>query len=353
MTLQEFKKSDQAMSAGDLSTDRSINLPQRKYPIFKGQYEIIQSLGNGNTAKVYLARHIFDPTNKIAIKILRDEFLKGNDSANTKLVEQEIQILSALHHKNIVKLIDYGSDGQIVKCSGRVLSNLVYIALEYVDGGLMFDLCKTGGAMGEDVGRFLFRQLVKSIKYMHSRNVVHRDLKIENILYDDSMNIKVADFGFSTYKNVSKLKSYRGTMTYMAPEIKQGKQYDGRQADIFSAGVILFIIVQGLFPFREAKKEEFFYNLLLSDPDRYFQKVKGENLSDEFKDLIVKMLSFKGKDRPTIPEIEEHPWFTKAFDKEATRQKLFDILNGSKTISEESCANEAEFITKAPPAGHF
>lgn len=213
----------------------------------------MKSLGNGNTAKVYLARHIFDPTKKIAIKILRDEFLKGNNNTNTKLVEQEIQILSALHHKNIVKLIDYGSDGQIVKCSGRVLSNLVYITLEYVEGGLMFDLCKQGGAMGEDVGRFFLRQLVSSMKYMHQRGVVHRDMKIENILYDEQMNLKVADFGFSTYKNVKKLKSYRGTMTYMAPEIKLGKQYDGRSTDIFSVGVILFIIVQGLFPFREAK----------------------------------------------------------------------------------------------------
>lgn len=260
----------------------------------------MKSLGNGNTAKVYLARHIFDPTKKIAIKILRDEFLKGNNNTNTKLVEQEIQILSALHHRNIVKLIDYGSDGQIVKCSGRVLSNLVYIALEYVEGGLMFDLCKQGGAMGEDVGRFFLRQLVSSMKYMHQRGVVHRDMKIENILYDEQMNLKVADFGFSTYKNVKKLKSYRGTMTYMAPEIKLGKQYDGRSTDIFSIGVILFIIVQGLFPFREAKLDEFFYNLLLNDPEKYFQKVKGENLSDEFKDLIVRMLAFNGKDRPTL-----------------------------------------------------
>ena len=114
-----------------------------------------------------------------------------------------------------------------MKCSGRVLTNLVYIALEYVDGGLMFDLCKTGGTMGEDVGRFLFRQLIKSIKYMHSRNVVHRDLKIENILYDARMNIKGADFDFSTNKNVSRLRSYRGTMTYMEPEIKLCKNYDG------------------------------------------------------------------------------------------------------------------------------
>lgn len=205
----------------------------------------------------------------------------------------------------------------------------------------MFDLCKTGGAMGEDIGRFLLKQLIKSMKYLHSRNVVHRDLKIENILYDEQMNIKVADFGFATYKNIKKLKSYRGTMTYMAPEIKLGKQYDGRQTDIFSAGVILFIIVQGLFPFREAKQDEFFYNLLLTDPVKYFQKVKGENLSEEFKDLVVRMLSFNGKDRPTIEQIEKHPWYTQTFDKELTRQKLQDLILGSKTTSEESCDNMA------------
>jgi serine/threonine protein kinase len=158
-----------------------------RFPIFKNEYEIIKSLGNGNTAKVYLARHLADPTKKIALKILRDEFLKGNNNTNTQLVEQEIQILSALNHENIVRLVDYGSDGQILKCSGRMLTNLVYIALEYVEGGLMFDLCKSGGAMGEDAGRFLFRQLVESMKYMHSRQVVHRDLKIENILYDEDL----------------------------------------------------------------------------------------------------------------------------------------------------------------------
>ena len=91
---------------------------------------------------------------------------------------------------------------------------------------------------------------------------MHRDIKIENILYTDEMQLKVADFGFSTYKNINRLSSYRGTMTYMAPEIKEERQYDGRQADVFSAGVVLFIMVQGLFPFKEARTTEFFYNLL-------------------------------------------------------------------------------------------
>jgi len=92
--------------------------------------------------------------------------------------------------------------------------------------------------------------------------VAHRDLKLENILIDNDLNLKVADFGFATYKHFSKLKSYRGTKTYMAPEIKEGKTYDGRQIDIFSVGVILFIIVLGIFPFQEAKPDDYYYKYL-------------------------------------------------------------------------------------------
>jgi len=114
------------------------------------------------------------------------------------------------------------------------------------------------------------------LSYMHGKGVVHRDLKLENILVDDQMNLKVADFGFATFRKIDRLKSYRGTMTYMAPEIKEGKTYDGKQIDMFSTAVILFIIVQGIFPFKEAKKDEFFYNLLMKgDYDTYWKKTGG------------------------------------------------------------------------------
>jgi|TARA_B110000305_G_C19327000_1_gene581960 serine/threonine protein kinase len=147
------------------------------------------------------------------------------------------------------------------------------------------------------------------LEYMHGKGVVHRDLKLENILVDDQMNLKVADFGFATFRKVHNLKSYRGTMTYMAPEIKEGKTYDGMKIDMFSTGVILFIIVQGIFPFKEAKKDEFFYNLLLKqDYETYWKKTGGQGLSQEFKDLIIALFSYEGSSRPDIAAIRAHPW---------------------------------------------
>lgn len=151
----------------------------------------------------------------------------------------------------------------------------------------------------------------------------------------------MADFGFATYKKINKLKSYRGTMTYMAPEIKEGKQYDGRQIDIFSTGVILFIIVQGIFPFKEAKKDEYFYNLILNGKlDTYWKKVGGQNLSPEFKDLILKMFSYDGSKRPTIEELKAHPWIKKPFSVKMTRASIMDKLQEKRSEKQSHSTKE-------------
>ena len=180
------------------------------------------------------------------------------------------------------------------------------------------------GAMGEDAGRFFAHQMLDTMDYMHSNRVAHRDLKLENILIDDNLNLKVADFGFACYKNIDNLKSYRGTFTYMAPEIKEGKAYNGTQVDLFSFGVILFIIVQGIFPFKEARTNEYFYNLLSTGQhDLYFNKTNATDLSVEFKDLIIALFSHDASKRPTISQIRQHPWLNQpGFNMEQTRKVL-------------------------------
>ena len=199
---------------------------KQQHPIFNSKYEILKSLGEGNTSKVYLARCLVNPLNHVAVKILKDEFLR-RDNDSILSVHNEITILKNLDHSGIIRMVDYGDAGQVLKPSGRIIDNLVFIIMEFVQGGLLFDLCQTMGAMGEDAGRFFLLQMVESMEYMHSRRVVHRDLKLENILIDEQLNLKIADFGFACYKSIDCLKSYRGTMTYMAPEIKEGKTYKG------------------------------------------------------------------------------------------------------------------------------
>jgi serine/threonine protein kinase len=126
------------------------------------------------------------------------------------------------------------------------------------------------------------------------------------------MTLKVADFGYAAHGNTDSLKSYRGTFTYMAPEIKEGgRLYDGKRADLFSAGVVLFILVRGIFPFKEARKEEYFYSLLCQGKlAEYWSKVESEYLSSDFKNLIERLLSYDPMQRPTLEEIRAHPWMT-------------------------------------------
>lgn len=159
----------------------------------------------------------------------------------------------------------------------------------------------------------MFKQMISAVEHMHSRNIAHRDIKLENILVDSrDMTLKVADFGYAS-QGTEQLRSYRGTFTYMAPEIKEGRVYDGAKADLFSVGVVLFILVRGIFPFKEARKEEYFYNLLCQkNYTEYWSKVESTHLSEEFRELLQRLLAYDPSERPSIAEIKAHPWMTKS-----------------------------------------
>lgn len=187
--------------------------------------------------------------------------------------------------------------------------------LEYVTGGDFYDTVQDLEGMGEKSGRYFMNQLVDMMSYLKKKNVAHRDLKLENILIDENLQLKVSDFGFSTYKNVETLDTYLGTKTYMAPEIIELKEYDGFKADVFSLGVILFIMIQGTFPFSQAKADEYYFKYLVKgQTEKYFNKVGATNLSDNLKDLLIKMFSYNPANRPSIEEIKEHPWMQEKFD---------------------------------------
>lgn len=182
---------------------------------------------------------------------------------------------------------------------------------EYISGGTLFDLIEQLGALREEAGRSLFSQILKAMTYMHKLGVAHRDLKLENILVDENFNVKIADFGFATYENVKKLESFKGTKTYMAPEIREQKVYNGKKSDIFAAGVILFTLVFGIFPFQDASKNDKYYKLLMSgNPESYWAAIGVSGAPLELQDLLFKMLSANPNDRPTLKEIENHPWMS-------------------------------------------
>ncbi|XP_037715418.1 MAP/microtubule affinity-regulating kinase 3-like [Drosophila subpulchrella] len=200
-----------------------------------GVYKIIKTLGKGNFAKVKLAIHV--PTGReVAIKVIDKTVL--NASAREKLY-REVKSMKLLNHPNIVRLF------QVIE-SERSL----YLVMEYASGGELFDHLVKNGRMKEPDARVLFRQLVSAIQYCHSKSVVHRDLKGENLLLDQHMNIKIADFGFSnTFDSNTPLESFCGSPPYAAPELFMGKKYSGPEADTWSLGVVLYSLVSGALPF--------------------------------------------------------------------------------------------------------
>ncbi|KAH8346650.1 hypothetical protein KR084_007487 [Drosophila pseudotakahashii] len=200
-----------------------------------GVYKIIKTLGKGNFAKVKLAIHV--PTGReVAIKVIDKTQL--NTSARQKLY-REVKIMKLLNHPNIVRLF------QVIE-SERTL----YLVMEYASRGELFDHLVKNGRMRERDARVLFRQLVSAIQYCHSKFVVHRDLKAENLLLDQHMNIKIADFGFgNTFDPNAQLETFCGSPPYAAPELFMGRKYAGPEVDAWSLGVVLYTLVSGSLPF--------------------------------------------------------------------------------------------------------
>jgi carbon catabolite-derepressing protein kinase len=256
-----------------------------------GQYNVLKTLGEGSFGKVKLATHM-SSGQKVALKIISRKKLVTRDMAGR--IEREIQYLQLLRHPHIIKLYT------VITMPGEIV-----MVLEYA-GGELFDYIVKNGKMAEDKARKFFQQVVCAVEYCHRHKIVHRDLKPENLLLDDNLNVKIADFGLSNIMTDGNfLKTSCGSPNYAAPEVISGKLYAGPEVDVWSCGVILYVLLCGRLPF----DDEYIPNLFKKIASGAYQT--PPYLSSGATRLIKKMLQVNPVNRITISEIRQDPWFTK------------------------------------------
>ncbi|KAM9653488.1 MAP/microtubule affinity-regulating kinase 3 isoform 18-T18 [Morphnus guianensis] len=291
-----------------------------------GNYRLLKTIGKGNFAKVKLARHILTGR-EVAIKIIDKTQL--NPTSLQKLF-REVRIMKILNHPNIVKLFE------VIETE-----KTLYLIMEYASGGEVFDYLVAHGRMKEKEARAKFRQIVSAVQYCHQKHIVHRDLKAENLLLDADMNIKIADFGFSNEFTVgNKLDTFCGSPPYAAPELFQGKKYDGPEVDVWSLGVILYTLVSGSLPFDGQNLKELRERVLRGKYRIPFY------MSTDCENLLKRFLVLNPTKRGTLEQIMKDRWINAGHEEDELKpfvepeldisdQKRIDIMVGMGYSQEE------------------
>ncbi|XP_030626314.1 MAP/microtubule affinity-regulating kinase 3 isoform X10 [Chanos chanos] len=291
-----------------------------------GNYRLLKTIGKGNFAKVKLARHILTGR-EVAIKIIDKTQL--NPTSLQKLF-REVRIMKILNHPNIVKLFE------VIETE-----KTLYLVMEYASGGEVFDYLVAHGRMKEKEARAKFRQIVSAVQYCHQKHIVHRDLKAENLLLDADMNIKIADFGFSNEFTLgNKLDTFCGSPPYAAPELFQGKKYDGPEVDVWSLGVILYTLVSGSLPFDGQNLKELRERVLRGKYRIPFY------MSTDCENLLKRFLVLNPAKRGTLEQIMKDRWINAGCEEDELKpfvepeldvsdQKRIDIMVGMGYSREE------------------
>ncbi len=294
---------------------KNFYLKNKSYPKTNlNFYRIGKLIGQGGFAKVNLGLNVLTGR-VVAIKSFNKN-IKSKNGINMDMdkVLYEINLMKKLNHQNITKILETFEDDQFY-----------FIIMEYINGGNLFSYVKKRRKLSEKVAKFLFRQIILGIKHIHSNLIVHRDIKLENILIDMNNNIKICDFGIGIILSSENqiLHSHCGTPVYIAPEIitsTKDKGYKGFPVDIYSAGIVLYIMVSGRLPFDESPDDiceinknkdmnkeneiKLKYGLSKREP-KYL-----ENISDELRDLLKGLLNKDPNKRLNIEQILNHPWFS-------------------------------------------
>ncbi|XP_033132757.1 CBL-interacting serine/threonine-protein kinase 17 isoform X2 [Brassica rapa] len=258
-----------------------------------GKYELGRTLGEGNSAKVKLATDIVSGQS-FAVKII-------DKSRTSRLnvpfqIKREIRTLKVLKHPNIVRLHEVLAS-----------KTKIYMVLECVTGGDLFDRIVSKGKLSETEGRKMFQQLIDGISYCHNKGIFHRDLKLENVLLDANGHIKITDFGLSAvsqhFREDGLLHTTCGSPNYVAPEVLANKGYDGAASDIWSCGIILYVILTGCLPFDDTNLAVLCRKIFKGDPP------VPRWLSPGAKTMIKRMLDPNPVTRMTVASIMANDWF--------------------------------------------
>lgn len=278
-----------------------------------GRWAIRETLGKGGYSWVKKGEDIKTG------KIVALKFMEKADNSWAKeqamQVETEIESLKKVRHANVMKLYAYNLNAQYPSTDSKIIDTILLV-LEYAPGGELFDILYYTSSVPEKVARTYFRQLVYGLEACHNNGVIHRDLKPQNLLLDSKYNIKITDFGLSkivlTDKDAVMKTTYVGTKGYQAPELLENKKY-GLECDIFSIGVILFILLAGYPPFEQASVKDKWFKPLVSKKIEKFWKAHHRSpicqKLPEAKDLLTKILTFDPKERITLAQIKQHKWF--------------------------------------------
>ncbi|XP_022714741.1 CBL-interacting serine/threonine-protein kinase 25-like [Durio zibethinus] len=269
--------------------------------IIFGKYEMGRVLGQGTFAKVFYGKNM-STQESVAIKVIKKDQVKKEGLMEQ--IKREIAIMRLVRHPNVVEL------KEVMATKARI-----FFVMEYVKGGELFAKVAKG-KLKEDSARKYFQQLVSSVDFCHSRGVFHRDLKPENLLLDENENVKVTDFGLSALpeqlRNDGLLHTQCGTPAYVAPEVLRKKGYDGAKADIWSCGVILFVLLTGYLPFQAENVMKMYRKIFKAEYEC------PPWISNDARRLISKLLVANPEKRITIPGITRNPWFRKGFTKPVT-----------------------------------
>ncbi len=268
-----------------------------------------ETLGFGNQAKckiVYPTDCVHKRLSHLdksayAMKIFRVSRLNFDQMSRLKT---EVAAMKTVSHANVIKFIECQWDAMYPKKDGETYS-VIYIVMELATGGELFNFLLYTGVFSEPMARFYMQQLMIGLQACHEKNVCHRDVKGENLLLDENLNLKIADFGYSSLRK-EELTSQLGTPSYIAPEIAEGREYDGAKADIWSAGCILFVMLCGHLPFFHTWYME---RIQQKEHERFWKAhMRQAQISKSARDLLTSIFQYNPENRPTIEALLKHSW---------------------------------------------